>query len=207
MNYSMPKWYTIYWTADKVTTEMLAEWEKDTVAVNESNTTLFKEKAEKYHKLMVDAILLFGEKSAEIKYLMKARPMRPQHYDFSQVKSKVDLYRAQVAREAEQKICNERHEALKTRAIIWLQKEGKVLDKDFSLANAILTANNLAFLKEVERLKSKTTFYFFEGQNCDGPCNGWDGVSNRCECGNRRVSWQAGMSHTFEQPYVYGEAY
>lgn len=38
----------------------------------------------------------------------------------------------------------------------------------------------------------------FEGQNCtvdyldEGAveCGGWDGVSRRCECGNRRVSWE-----------------
>lgn len=27
----------------------------------------------------------------------------------------------------------------------------------------------------------------FDGQNCPGPCRGWDGKSRRCECGNRRV--------------------
>jgi hypothetical protein len=34
----------------------------------------------------------------------------------------------------------------------------------------------------------------FDGQNCndydeDANCGGWDGVSNRCQCGNRRVYW------------------
>jgi len=35
----------------------------------------------------------------------------------------------------------------------------------------------------------------FEGENCDTSC-GWDGMSRRCHCGNRRVSWvydQAGQ--------------
>ena len=39
----------------------------------------------------------------------------------------------------------------------------------------------------------------FDGQNCDDigedwndgvPCAGWDGLDNRCACGNRRVSWE-----------------
>ena len=37
----------------------------------------------------------------------------------------------------------------------------------------------------------------FEGQNCndylsegEAECSGWDGESRRCECGNRRVSWE-----------------
>ena len=40
-------------------------------------------------------------------------------------------------------------------------------------------------------------FTEFEGQNCndwlddDEPeCEGWDGTSRRCDCGNRRVSWE-----------------
>lgn len=34
-------------------------------------------------------------------------------------------------------------------------------------------------------------FIPFDGQNCFhyGDCAGWDGVSLRCECGNRRVMW------------------
>jgi hypothetical protein len=34
----------------------------------------------------------------------------------------------------------------------------------------------------------------FEGNNCEDSgqdCNGWDGYSRRCECGNRRVEWIA----------------
>lgn len=32
-------------------------------------------------------------------------------------------------------------------------------------------------------------FIDFDGQNCEDPCAGWDGESRRCECGNRRVSF------------------
>ena len=38
----------------------------------------------------------------------------------------------------------------------------------------------------------------FEGMNCNDyldldaeECEGWDGVDRRCECGNRRVYWDA----------------
>lgn len=33
-------------------------------------------------------------------------------------------------------------------------------------------------------------FISFDGQNCIDPCSGWNGTARRCECGNRRVSWQ-----------------
>ena len=35
----------------------------------------------------------------------------------------------------------------------------------------------------------KVEWHDFDGQNCDGPCRGWDGESRRCDCGNRRVCW------------------
>ena len=40
----------------------------------------------------------------------------------------------------------------------------------------------------------------FDGMNCNDykedhevDCDGWDGVSRRCECGNRRVYWETDM--------------
>lgn len=50
----------------------------------------------------------------------------------------------------------------------------------------------------------------FDGMNCndyeDNQCSGWNGKSRRCDCGNRRVSWEAYRSEdgTIE---VYAVAY
>ena len=50
----------------------------------------------------------------------------------------------------------------------------------------------------------------FEGMNCnddDGTfCSGWDGVDRRCDCGNRRVSWETGQ-YDNGKFYAYGVAY
>jgi hypothetical protein len=51
----------------------------------------------------------------------------------------------------------------------------------------------------------------FEGQNCmdydeDVFCGGWDGVDRRCDCGNRRVSWETGQYNNGKF-YAYGVAY
>jgi len=51
----------------------------------------------------------------------------------------------------------------------------------------------------------------FEGQNCmdydeDVVCDGWDGVDRRCDCGNRRVSWETGQ-YDNGKFYAYGVAY
>lgn len=45
-------------------------------------------------------------------------------------------------------------------------------------------------------------FVSFSGQNCDD-CIGWDGVSRRCSCGNRRVSWTCDAWST----QIYAEAW
>lgn len=49
-----------------------------------------------------------------------------------------------------------------------------------------------AATKEVELSNDTISF---EGQNCNDfqdeeVCSGWDGLSHRCECGNRRVYWE-----------------
>ena len=51
----------------------------------------------------------------------------------------------------------------------------------------------------------------FDGMNCmdadDGTyCSGWDGVSRRCDCGNRRVSWETGQFDNGKF-YAYAVAY
>jgi len=34
-------------------------------------------------------------------------------------------------------------------------------------------------------------FIQFEGNNCIDDCSGWDAINGRCECGNRRVSFES----------------
>jgi hypothetical protein len=92
-------------------------------------------------------------------------------------------------------------------AVVWLLARGKKLGEDFSGADAIAVANSIAADEEIARLKEQVGLHDFNGQNCDGPCGGWDGASRRCECGNRRVWWTTGWGHSFQEPYVYGEAY
>lgn len=51
----------------------------------------------------------------------------------------------------------------------------------------------------------------FDGQNCndwdDGTfCSGWDGVSKRCDCGNRRVFLATAQTETGKW-YAYASAY
>lgn len=65
-----------------------------------------------------------------------------------------------------------------------------------------------------EKLLTEGPWFDFDGNNCpvegEDPewnegkgCQGWNGEDRRCDCGNRRVSWQLSYSKT----YVYAEAY
>ena len=61
-------------------------------------------------------------------------------------------------------------------------------------------------MDELIKKKLKENCYFdFNGQNCEENgyhCAGWDGVSKRCDCGNRKVYWML----TKEKDDVYAEA-
>lgn len=97
--------------------------------------------------------------------------------------------------------------AYRDKAVCWLIARGKRYGHDFTVEGAIGLAEQIAFEEAVARQKTIWMWHGFEGQNCDGPCDGWNGVDQRCQCGNRRVSWTQGDGHTFEHPSVYGEAY
>lgn len=105
------------------------------------------------------------------------------------------------------KVREEQAEALQGRAILWLQAKGKKLGEDFQVSNAIEVANGIAFEEEVAKRQAEGGLHSFSGEDSCENCGGWDGVSRRCECGNRRVSWESGWGHSFENPYIHAEAY
>lgn len=94
-------------------------------------------------------------------------------------------------------------------AVEFLLARGKNLGTDFTFENATKTADCLRFDELVaEKVKDHeengTLFGFGGDDNCEG-CGGWDGSSRRCECGNRRVSWE--QEGDFKNMYIYGEAW
>lgn len=97
------------------------------------------------------------------------------------------------------------HSELTDRAIKYLQDRGKIIGVDFSSSYAVGLANETAFSIKVKEAQEEGNLRSFSGDdNCEN-CGGWDGISHRCDCGNRRVSWSRGGN--FEDLYIYGEAY
>jgi hypothetical protein len=94
-------------------------------------------------------------------------------------------------------------------AIIFLEKNGKHLGVDYSIETAVREANSLAFdilvAENIKENKEKGILNSFGGEDNCKNCGGWDGFSRRCECGNRRVSWE--HDGDFRNMYIYGQAW
>lgn len=98
---------------------------------------------------------------------------------------------------------------LNKKNIIYVNEE-EIKKEDLDLYQRRIRNATFDILKQ-ELINEKTSddcnYHHFSGQNCD-ECEGWDGVSRRCECGNRRVDWEFRIStDNLEDAYIYGEAY
>lgn len=103
-------------------------------------------------------------------------------------------------------------------AIEWLSNRNKRIDVDFTYEDALKTANQLAFIEKVNEVKEDMErfiemgitdgFTIFHGnKNCRASCRGWDGKSDRCDCGDRRVSWEYDYTNDyFKSPTCFGIA-
>lgn len=60
---------------------------------------------------------------------------------------------------------------------------------------AIRIVSDIHIQDMANSLSPEEDYIEFSGWNCndygDNECFGWDGISRRCECGNRRVGWVA----------------
>jgi hypothetical protein len=205
-----PSWWNSNWKPEEVSDELVELWRKETVYCDESNKELFTKMRQKYADMLSLAKELYGKDSLQVKYITKNSPSFSIPYDF-RISVEERVKKAQEERlKKEQAVTAEKEKnQLTTEAIIWLSARGKTLGIDYTLENAILIADDIAYQEEIIRMKRSLNgnTMEFDGQNCDGPCSGWDGESNRCSCGNRRVCWTQGYSHSFKSPEVRAEAH
>ena len=111
-----------------------------------------------------------------------------------------------------------RKQILIDEAVEWLQKRNKKLGVHFDYDNALEVANNLAFIEKVKEVQDDNIifiekgitdgFFIFHGNdNCKASCRGWDGKSDRCDCGERRIEWDCDYSDDyFKNPTCFGRA-
>ncbi len=50
-------------------------------------------------------------------------------------------------------------------------------------------ADEIAFDLAMEKESATSRWFRFNGNDACEDCKGWDGKSDRCDCGNRRVYW------------------
>lgn len=95
------------------------------------------------------------------------------------------------------------------RAVAYLEANGKQAGKDFTPGEAEEKADEMACEVEVGKavahLRENKAHTAFSGDESCEDCEGWDGESRRCSCGNRRVSWV--FAGDFESPSIYPEAW
>ncbi len=116
------------------------------------------------------------------------------------VEAEKKLAEAKQKSEAEQA-----REALCMRAIQYCLNHGKTMADISNPDAALYIASQIHRDSLIAEATDGEGFQDFSGDdNCEG-CAGWDGASHRCECGNRRVSWE--YEGNFENGYIRGVAY
>ena len=195
------------------TDEMLEVVKKDYEDCNRYNDNLKMSLFESKKGLLVTAALLFGGNNSNVvKYLEKQRINSPSRFYFIDFERKVK--NAKTQREIKNIELEKKREKTQSteKAIVWLTEYGQTLGVDFTINGAISLANGIAFKEEVEiriqEIKRSERFIQFQGdENCEDNCRGWNGKSNRCECGSHKVKWESNnFDDFFLNPSIFGQA-
>lgn len=193
-----------------ITDQQITEIENEIKAVDNYNTSV---QAYNNDLIKLAKDILFQLNNANlIKYLNKeANTERPDytwwHYNpcNQNIKELVKAAKQRIAWRENVKKQEEASKNIINEAIKYCFDNNKKIGEDFTVDNCIDIANEIAYEKAKQELMQNNEYIDFNGQNCDGPCKGWDMIERRCECGNRRVSFCC--EGGFKRPIVYGEAY
>jgi hypothetical protein len=183
------------------------EYQRQFDDVNAENKVIHDGLVEKLKQIKTVIVEIFGDTSAEAKYFSKKRIPTYQLTTDPPMERWAKATAERLTKENDER---QQHESTllleqKTeRAIIWLQAHGKVLGTDFTVKTAYSVANDIAFDEAVE--EHKGTYISFAGDDSCEDCRGYDGLSNRCDCGNRRVSYVMPDWADFEDMCVIAEA-
>ena len=94
---------------------------------------------------------------------------------------------------------------LEKEAIEFMKVNGHEVGNGDLVAQADEVAFDLA-IEEVLVILEGIGWIEFCGDDYCEDCKGWDGKSNRCDCGNRRVCW-ANLDCNFKNMQIYAEAH
>ena len=208
--YRYPTFYNHNYSNEDLTLELLEKFKIEVEEYETKNEEEYKKIVSRFKEIKVFVEEIWGTKSKEYKYIVNMiLPFKPNlRESFNHIKSR---YEKKQKEEEEKKLLEKRKEEkekLLELAILFLQERSRVLGKDFSIGEAIETANEIAFYEECEKIiKDSNGWIKFAGNDYCENCRGWDGKDKRCDCGNRRVSWEEDSSSTFMDPIVWAVAY
>ena len=208
MKYKYPSWYNFsHQQKTDLTDVQLEQIKTETEEIAKENKEIRKEAVLQLQSAKSNIENIFGKYSKEAKYITKLIVPSEPNMDFKRYVLDVREEVVKKKKAEEDKINQEkaRSEFIE-RAILFLQKRNLKLGTDFKLEEAIYRANDIAYDEAITKAKEGGQLISFSGDdNCEN-CNGWDGESRRCSCGNRRVSWTQGWGFSFENPCIYAEA-
>ena len=107
---------------------------------------------------------------------------KPYPYRFDALKVTADKYKAVLAKEQDELKKSSKVSA----AVKYCIEAGLKIEEDFTLQNAIATANETAREKAIEEASSNGEV----DHSCCNECSSWDPNEPRCSCGNRRMYWE-----------------
>jgi hypothetical protein len=208
IKYNTPYCYRNCISDDRLMSFDLAAAELEIRQMIEENKKTYNEKCLIARDIEKSISNLHGENSKIYKYVQRngiierppdlestLRRLHERKEKIEQTKKKQELEEKKKANDAK----------LLIDAVIYLQSHGKTFGVDFTESDAINTANHIAWDLEIAKIIDNGEFISFSGDDeCEG-CEGWDGKSYRCQCGNRRVDWE--YDGDFRNPFVYGQAY
>jgi hypothetical protein len=197
-----------------ITDEDAEDLRAEAIQTREHNASLYESAKAEHQALYAEVIRLYGKDSNPAKYIAKQTP-EFQYQDWSERDLEDQLIKyiptaqrilALRATEAERKA--ERDIVLQN-AIAFLQVRGRHIVTDFTLDNAVTRADCIAYDEEVARRLAELAggWFSFDGDDGCETCNGWDGTSPRCECGNRRLYWSASDGHSFQNPSIHPQTF
>ena len=208
MKYKYPSWHSLSQQEKLNLTDIqLEQLKKETEEIDKENKEIRKEASAQLQSAKSIIENIFSKNGNAAKYFNKLWIPPEPSSDFKRYVLDVREEFIKKKKAEEDKINQEKaHTELVERAILFLQKRNLNLGTDFKLEEAIFRANDIAYNEAITKAKEGGQLINFSGDdNCEN-CNGWDGESRRCSCGNRRVSWTQGYGFSFENPYVYAEA-
>lgn len=199
------------WTREKslasLSEERLTELRQEAEECEAENKADIADRRAKFAEMKRLCVEVFGKSHLVTRYLERQTTPHQHQYYVRDFDHRLQQEREKIQKEERERKLQAASMQYRTEAILWLQSKGKVLGTDFTLENASVEADNLAREEAINTRIAEASELQGRGEyHCDcQDCESWDGVSHRCNCGNRRVCWS--VNGGFKDPYVYGEVY